>query len=158
MWFSEGIAEYFGGHGSSGQRDPVTGSIVWEPGRVNDTRIGSIKLARAFKKLIKFDDLVKITRIEWSARNVKDRLWSEMTYAQGWALVYYLNHGESGKYQKDFVEYMKLELSGKSGIDAFTQAFGKHGIENIEKGYTDFLDFIIKKFNEKKIVDGKFVD
>jgi hypothetical protein len=157
MWFNEGIAEYFGGHGPTGEKDPVTGSIIYEPGRVNDTRIGSIAFARAMKKLIKFDELIKITRAEWNAKN-KDRLWAEMTYAQGWALVYYLNHGEGGKYQKDFIEYMKLELTGKSGMDTFKEVFGKYGLDKIEKGYTDFLDYIIKKKGDKKIVGGKIVD
>jgi hypothetical protein len=158
MWFSEGIAEYFGGHGQSGQADPVTGEPIWEVGRVNDTRIGAMKMARALKQLIKFEDLVKTTRAEWGARNVKERLWSQMIYAQGWALVYFLNHGDGGRYQKDFVEYMKLELAGKSGAEAFSQAFGKHGIDKIEKGYDDFLAYIIKKHDERKIVDGRVLD
>jgi hypothetical protein len=46
MWFSEGIAEYFGGHGPTGEKNPVTGSPVYEPGRINDTRITSMALAR----------------------------------------------------------------------------------------------------------------
>ena len=62
-------------------------------------------------------------------------MWSQMMYAQGWALVYYLNHGESGKYQKDFVEYMKLELDGQVRHGAFKEVFGKYGIDKIEKGY-----------------------
>jgi hypothetical protein len=52
---------------------------------------------------------------------------------------------------------MKLELTGKSGMDAFKEVFGKHGLDKIEKGYTDFLDFIIKKHREKKIVGGKII-
>jgi hypothetical protein len=158
MWFSEGIAEYFGGHGPSGERDPVTGAPLWEPGRINDTRIGAMDVARKFKMLITFQDLISTTRNEWARRNAKEQMWSQMIYAQGWALVYYLNHAENGKYQKDFVEYMKLELNGKSGMDTFKEVFGKYGMDKLEKGYNDFLDLIIKKWKEKKIVGGKLVD
>ncbi len=158
MWFSEGIAEYFGGHGKSAERDPVTGSVVYEPGRINDTRMITLTLARAMKRLIKFDELVAITREEWSKKNNKDHLWAELTYAQGWALVYYLNHGEGGKYAKDWLEYMRMELNGKSGMEAFKQVFGKYGLDTIEKGYLGFLDFVLKKHREKKIVEGKIVE
>jgi Protein of unknown function (DUF1570) len=158
MWFSEGIAEYFGGHGPSTEKDPVTGAPLWEPGRINDTRIDAMDVARKMKVLIPFESLVKTTRAEWGARNEKERMWSQMIYAQGWALVYFLNHGENGKYQKDFVEYMKLEINGKSGLETFKEVFGKHGMDQIAKGYDDFLAFIIKKHKEKKIVGGKIVD
>jgi hypothetical protein len=53
---------------------------------------------------------------------------------------------------------MKLELSGKSGMEAFQQSFGKHGLDAIEKGYTAFLDFIVKKHRDKKIVGGKILE
>ncbi len=158
MWFSEGIAEYFGGHGATGETDPASGLPVFEPGRINTTRIDSMALAMKANRLIPFRDLLSITREQWGADHKTKRFWSELTYAQGWALVYFLNHFDGGRYAKDFLGYMKEELKGESGVAAFSRVFGRHDLERVGKEYFEYLAYIIEMHGKGRIRDGKIVD
>jgi hypothetical protein len=158
MWFSEGIAEYFGGHGKTAETDPATGLPIYEPGRINTTRLDSMDIARRMRRLIPFKELIAITRERWATHHKADPFFSELTHAQGWALVYFLNHYEKGKYRCEFIEYMKKELKGESGMTAFVAVFGKHGLETLEKQYFDYLASIIDAHRKGKIVDGKLAE
>ncbi len=160
MWFDEGIAEYFGGNGTKdGSYNEALGLWKYEPGRINTSRLDFLGSTRARNEFMPIAELVKISRALWN-RDQQDPTrgrWSQLTYAEGWALIYFLNHYDNGRYAADFVAYMKEELKGNSGIDGFTSVFGKHGLEKLDGEFGAFVDMIVQKHKDGKIVNGRII-
>jgi hypothetical protein len=45
----------------------------------------------------------------------------QYAYAESWALVHFLRHGEEQRYRKLFMDYLRLEMEGKGSRDAFIE-------------------------------------
>ena len=159
MWFSEGIAEYFGGHAR--RWDSEAGRWRYIPGKINTMRIGTLTNLR--KNLMPFDKLLDYLRQDYSSDsgpnskgNFKAEIRVTLAYAQGWALCYFLNEWDGGKYRDKFDAYVKEERVGRSGIPTWRKIFGNDWTA-IEKEYFDAIDEIIAAAKEKRIVNGDIV-
>jgi hypothetical protein len=166
MWFSEGIADYFGFH--SRHLDPETGRWRYTLGKVSDERIGSLRALR--KNLMPFADLLDYLRSDWTSDNailygdgnrpktanefVRAQRRTSLAYAQGWSLTYFLNEYGNRKYRDKFDEYLKGERFGQSGPSAFRKAFG-NDFSQMEKEYFSMVDEFIEALNEKRIENGE---
>ena len=124
-------------------------------------RIGTLTNLR--KNLMPFDKLLDYLRTDYqsdsgpnSKGNFKAEIRVTLAYAQGWALCYFLNEWDGGKYRDKFDAYVKEERVGRSGIPTFRKIFGNDWTA-IEKEYFDAIDEIIAAAKEKRIVNGDIV-
>jgi hypothetical protein len=154
LWFSEGIADYFGGHARTW--DENAGKWRYEPGLINTLRVEGVGNAKAGNYLFKLRDLLAYRRGDYERdKNDSSTPRSGTAYAQGWALVYFLSNWDDNKYRDKFDEYVKKELNGESGVKAFEDVFGAGSIDTIEKGLHEMIDALYQAHKDKKIINGK---
>jgi hypothetical protein len=149
LWFSEGIADYFGGHGM--EWDEEMHRCRYIPGRINKERIEMLAEAKAAGTLFPLAELLEYRRRDYERDRVdKDRYARTFNgYCQGWALVYLLNEWKDGKYRKEF--------DGRSGMATFEKVFGKYGLDNIEKELLEMIQELRVALREHRIVSGKLL-
>jgi uncharacterized protein DUF1570 len=122
MWSDEGLAEYFAGHHMN-----EDGSI--EFGRMN-SRIASLEGQAAMRFRVPLIEMVKFSRytqrkLRQEKKIAESGRLTNAVYANGWALVYFLNNFEGGKYKKAFEFIMKEQMTdGDAGIPVLRKAFG----------------------------------
>jgi len=122
MWADEGLAEYFGEGLYTGD-DFVTGLIPQS------------RLIRVQKMIVDgrdkpLSDFVAVSREEWN-----DKI--EMAnYDQAWSLVHFLAHGEGGRFQKAFTNFMRDVGKGGDARRAYDRCLGV--IPNLESRWRDW--------------------
>jgi hypothetical protein len=109
-WANEGLAEYFGESIWTGDGF-VTG--VLDPRRLKRVQDG-IKSNR-FKP---FEVMMTMTLAVWNSG------LSGNNYDQAWSMTHFLAHGENGRYQKAFAQYMTLIGRGTKSDKAWLDTFG----------------------------------
>jgi len=124
-WFQEGLAEFFGGHVEVTRM--VGGKAVtrYALGQYLPHRHATLKalinanLARPVLDLVKLSDWdfnqAKETMAN-PAKSAEEKMAASAlvsdVYAQGWALIVYLNYADGGKYREVFDEYFEAEVQG----------------------------------------------
>lgn len=116
LWANEGLAEYFG--------DGILAGATLRVGIANGRRIEAIKRAIREKHVIDFDQLMNMQQGQWHINLVRDREKARLQYDQAWSMVYFLIHGEQGRYREAFEKYLALVARGTDGKQAFKLAFG----------------------------------
>lgn len=116
VWVNEGLAEYFG--------DGILVKKRMTLGLANQRRIESIKAALQDSKTIDFDELLEMTGQQWSQNMRADLTLGRLQYDQSWSIVYFLIHGNRGKYRGAFEDYLMRLNKGRTSAKAFRQAFG----------------------------------
>ena len=119
-WIDEGLAEYFGEALFTG--DSFVSGVI-PPDRLHD-----VQLEITQKKLLPFKKMMMLTRREWNKQ------MEGANYDQAWAMIHFLAQGEDGKYQKPFVNLMKLISAGKPYLDAWFEVFGRD-VDAFEKRF-----------------------
>lgn len=109
-WVNEGIAEYFGESLFTGDAF-VTGIVPpWRLKRlqeeINAGRLKSVK------------QMMLLSGGAWNAQMKIEN------YDQAWSMVHFLAHGENGRYQDAFVNFMRLIGRGLQWQQAWLQTFG----------------------------------
>jgi hypothetical protein len=153
LWFSEGIAEYFGGN----RVDYVGKQPVYIPGLLLPKSIDDCADAKERGDLLPLEEVLNYKRSDFNrdneiaimARKVKN------AYAQGWALCYFLQEHAKDKYREKFVEYAKGEFEGKSGLTYFKRVFGDSALATIEVEYTQMIVELKAAKDAGKIVNGR---
>ena len=152
LWFSEGIADYFGGHGRTW--DENAGRWRYEPGLINEERVQQVHQAKTSGILFELEKLLDYRRRDYQ-RDIGNVWKTGTAYAQGWALVYLLSNWEDNKHREKFDEYVKRELAGDSGSKTFEEVFGPGSIDTIEKELLDMIETLAKASKDKKIINGR---
>jgi hypothetical protein len=130
-WFQEGIADFMGGH----KRKTVYSEE--KKGFVKEFTLGQFMPNRytVLQRGIQGGEHMTLKELcyldFWSFKgaqndqsgNSRNQQITTMLYAQGWALVKFLNQYEGGKYRGHFHEYFKRECRGQGGGDAFADIF-----------------------------------
>jgi hypothetical protein len=155
LWFSEGIADYFGGHGRAW--DDKAGKWRYEPGLINAERVSSVGDAKAGGFLFKLRDLLAYRRGDYERDKLVNPPKTLTAYAQGWALVYLLSNWNDQQYRDKFDEYVRREFNGESGVAPFEAVFGATAVDAIEKDLHAMIDVLSAALKEKRIVNGKLV-
>lgn len=122
-WINEGMAEYFGEGVWTG--DAMICGLL-PPGRVQ-----MVQDAIANKRLMDFDQMVKMSLDDWNGRLKYEN------YTQAWSMVHFLAHAEGGKYQKLFVAFLKDMEGGEAPKAAWAKRFGSNQAA-FEKKYEDW--------------------
>lgn len=157
LWFSEGIADYFGGHGK--EWDAEKREWRYLPGMINKERVAALVDGKIQNSLFSIEELLDYQRLHYQEDN-KDptkRVRTLNGYCQGWGLVYLLNDWKADKYREDFVRYVQEEFDGKSGKATFSRIFAKHGLEVIEEDFLDMIEELRIAQREGRIVDGRIL-
>lgn len=113
VWVNEGIAEYFGESLFTGDSF-VTGIIP--PYRLK--RVQQELKQNRFKSI---KSMMLLSHQDW---NLEMRIEN---YDQAWSMVHFLVHGDNGRYQDAFVNFMKLIGRGTPWQNAWMQTFGSAG-------------------------------
>jgi hypothetical protein len=179
FWFHEGAAEWFAG--SRRIADGPDGLPRFEIGLLlqNDVEPGAflgpiaiLKATPAGKRLplkqllgLKLSD-----RDAMAARGAEGLEKVRLVYAQGWFLIYFLNHfsvdtsgtvqfGAKGKYRDVWIDVLRRELAGSSGEEAFLAAlaYGKASFDAVEKEMNAYLELVIRKVSKGEFRDQKLI-
>lgn len=141
-WFQEGLGTYFEGFR---MRD---GEIELDP-RVNRNRLPAVKQAIEDGSFVPLERLAKMTIDdfwEWfdgGGADESDRSrTAQLYYAESWALVYFLLHGEDGRYKKAFDEYFRCELEGRGTIEALQRALRMETGLSLQRFEEAFVDYV----------------
>lgn len=129
FWVNEGMAEYFEAGTFIGKK--------YVTGQANKTRLEYLR--RELKKgtAIPFKDVILMTGAQWHENMGTPK--GQLQYAQSWSMVHFLVHGERGKYQKAFMDYLTHINKGQSSGHAFEKAFGPNSYEPFEKKWKQYL-------------------
>ena len=122
IWVNEGMAEYFGEGLFTGDGF-VTGVVPPE-------RLAHIKQAMEDKQFRPIKEMMLLAHKDWN-----DEM-SLTNYDQAWSMVQFLAHGENGKYQGAFVNFMRAIGRGQQWTPAWIASFGSaEGFEEKWQAY-----------------------
>lgn len=124
-WLSEGLAEFY----STLDVDLSQGRIV--VGRPPDYRVATIVELTPLR-------LEQMLSSEGTARIFENPVQVAMFYAQSWAFVHYINHGQEGTRRGQIGAYLQSLDAGRSVPDAFAEAFGA-GFDQIQKELEGYM-------------------
>jgi hypothetical protein len=167
FWFQEGIAEWFGG---SNRLQGPDGAWRYETGMLLDGRLDSWRALE--NGAFSLDELVQQT---YAKRN--DYIASPggqskigLVYAQGWFLIYFLNHfdvgpdglvriGKRGKYADGWDEYLKAELNGRTGKKVFMECLklDDAGLAKMDAEFKNYFEFVMRKRNLGQVKEKKLI-
>jgi hypothetical protein len=167
-WFQEGIAEWFGGSNRVQAKDK---SWTYETGVLLDGRLDSWRALE--KKQFTLSELLEQTyakKSEYTAQGPEGQVKIGLVYAQGWFLIYFLNHflvddagmvkiGVKGKYAAGWSDYLKAELTGKSGKKIFMECLkiDEAALQKMNEEYQAYFEFVQRKRNLGQVLDKKLV-
>jgi hypothetical protein len=119
-WLNEGLAQYF-------EDAPlVNGKLV--TGTLDGTRLLRIQQALNHQRAMPMEQLLTLEANHWGDALHKDLTHSGLLYAQSWSVVYFLIHGDSGRYRSSFVEYLHDLSLGRDSMQSFTARFGEDAV------------------------------
>ncbi len=117
IWLNEGLAEYFGEAIFTGD-NYVSGVIPFY-------RMERIREKIKAKQFRSIEAITALSHEEWNNE------MSENNYDHAWAIAMFLAHGDNGKYQKAFVQYIQLCGKGLQTRDAWKRSIGSaYGFED----------------------------
>jgi len=88
---------------------------------------------------IDFDELLDLTGEQWHRNMERGSGRGHLQYQQSWSVVYFLIHGNNGRYRKVFEQYLKLVSTGRNSGKAFRQAFGGQDTTAFRKRWEAFI-------------------
>ena len=133
-WVDEGLAEYFGEAVYTG--DGFVAGVIPSYRR---ERIGKLIDGGEFKSVA---EMMGMSLAKWNAN------LQVTNYDQAFAMVSFLAHGDDGKYQKAFGQFIRLLNERRPWKDAWLQSFGSAG--GFEQRMTDYW----KKLPEDPSLEG----
>jgi Protein of unknown function (DUF1570) len=122
-WVNEGLAEYFG--------TAVFTGDGFQTGVIPPWRLVRLKAEMARPHgLHSVADLMELSLDQWNGEmNVAN-------YDQAWSMVQFLAHGDDGKYQKPFTQFMLALNKGQNWRQAWKDSFGNtEGFEDRWREY-----------------------
>ncbi|MEZ6194448.1 MAG: DUF1570 domain-containing protein [Planctomycetota bacterium] len=156
MWSDEGVAEYFAGHHMDDEG-------VVHFGRLNN-RIRALEGGFAKQFRVPLVEMVKFTRYnqrkmrEEQKASEANRL-TNAVYANGWALVYFMNNFDGQKYRGDFQKIMKLQIEdGDAGLPVIRTVIGDARIDDFEREFDQYQDWLGKVRKSGLVKDGVIPD
>ncbi|MEM6854087.1 MAG: DUF1570 domain-containing protein [Planctomycetota bacterium] len=129
-WMNEGLAQYF--------EDAVILDHGMELGLGDPDRIELVRDALRYKWAVDVEELLSLDNQQWSAALRHNGSRAELLYAQSWSMVYYLIHGDDGRYLRSFEVYLRLLSEGHAHDKAFRSAFGVGALDGIEPRWRRF--------------------
>lgn len=110
VWIEEGLADYFGNGIFTGDGF-VTGIVFPHQRQMVQSLIKS-------ENRRSIEDLMKVNSVQWASE------LDFTNYLQAWSIVYFLLHGEDGKYRKGFDQFLAALSRGTGWKPAWKAQFG----------------------------------
>lgn len=127
---NEGIAQYF-------ENIVIVNGRV-EAGLTDTRRIEQVKAMIEQDGAMPLDTLLNISSEQWhDAMRNSGRGGSDL-YAQSWSLVYFLVHGEDGRFRRPFDVYLQQLSRGRSSRQAMQHAFRTDDFATAEPAWLAF--------------------
>jgi hypothetical protein len=117
IWVNEGLAQYF--------EDAILTKTRMHLGLARERRVAVVQQSLENGNAIDFDELLTMSNDQWRKNVVTDQRKADLQYNQSWSVCYFLIHGDDGKYQKAFEDYLMRVSNGAPSGDAFNEAFGE---------------------------------
>lgn len=157
-WFNEGIADYMGGHKWKTRKDEATDKWVkdFTLGQFIGDRFSSLQRALQGGYAIPMKDLIMMSYFEFKSRqnsqegNSENQLFTGTVYAQGWALVKFMNEYGDGKYRSQFREFFKAECRGQGGGKKFAELFYLDTDEDWADFDQEFVDWVYSDLRSQR--------
>jgi uncharacterized protein YegP (UPF0339 family) len=142
FWIQEGIADF-----CAGFRNVEDGIEI---GAINADRLTGVKQLYAVGRsnpgiLIPFQALLQFNQMHWMQTiNIPNPQQKQQAigriYIQGWALFYFLHHGEDGKYRSRLQALMQRVIETSSKYEDFQQAFAGVDLAQLEREFDQFIE------------------
>ena len=140
-WFQEGLGTYFEGFRR------MNGGIVLDP-ESNRNRLPAVRQAIKSGEFVPVSALLKMTiKSFWDwfdghqDSDTRAKL-AQLYYAESWALVHFMMHGEDGRYRQTFLRFFKLELKGHGTIEAFERSLQATTGQDLAEFQKKFIDYV----------------
>lgn len=130
VWANEGLAEYFG------HSILVNNKMI--VGQADEFRIEFVKHAIREERTVDFGQLLEMTPQTWADVRRANPTDAALLYHQSWSMVFFLIHGEKGKYLGAFERYLSHLSRGIDSRTAFERAFGSGTSKPFEKRWKAF--------------------
>ena len=130
-WANEGLAEYFG--------DALLVRGKFQLGLVSQSRIDDLQKAIKDHQSFGFGELLNMTGTQWSDRVARRDPRTRIMYLQSWSIVYFLVHGDNGRYESRFMAYLRELAGGRSSEQAFAATFGSNDYAPLEARWKKFV-------------------
>jgi hypothetical protein len=111
VWANEGLAEYFG--------EGIWTGDGFVTGLVSQERLEEVQAALRERRVKPFAQMLAMSAQAWGSK------LEYSNYTQAWAMVHFLAHGDGGKYQAPFVQFMLKVGRGAAPDAAWRDVFGK---------------------------------
>ena len=123
-WVNEGLAEYFG--------EAIYTGDGFQSGLIPNGRLARIKSEIRQKQFKPLAEMMQLSQRDWNAKlDIRN-------YDQGWAMVQFLAHGEGGRYQNAFGDFMVALGRRTPWQRAWQQTFGS--AEGFEKKWAAYWE------------------
>jgi hypothetical protein len=132
IWVNEGLAEYFG--------EGIFTGDGYVTGVVSPTRAKRIKHSIENKRFKSIQDMMLLTHQRWNAE------MNPSNYDMAWSMTHFLAHGENGKYQGAFAQFVRDIGRNRPWDKAWEANFGS--ADGFEKKWSDYwlkLDPLVTK-------------
>jgi hypothetical protein len=116
VWANEGLAEYFG-------EGVFTGDAFYT-GFIPAERLGDLKRAVRDHKLRPLREIMQMSHEIWNSTIGLAHDKAGNNYDQAWAMVQFLAHGEDGKYQEAFGNFLAAVARRQNWERAWVDNFG----------------------------------
>ncbi len=115
-WVNEGLAQYF-------EDAPlVNGRLI--VGTTDGGRLARVRAALNTGQALPLGTLFNMSERQWGHALHHDAGHSGLVYSQAWSVVYFLIHGEDGRYRAAFNRYLREINAGRPEAVAYRAAFG----------------------------------
>jgi hypothetical protein len=131
QWVNEGLAQYFEDARIEGER--------MEMGRINQKRARRLEMAFRQENLMPLGKILSLSMRDWQRIVQESRDASARMYAQAWSMVYFLVHGEGGKYREPFKQYLHLLAKGHTNRQAAEEAFKVESFKPMQRKWLRFI-------------------
>lgn len=133
VWLNEGLAQFF--------EEGLWNGDGFVLGEVPPRRLRQLRADLKSDRLVGFTELLHMNNDVWTARLAASRGDGVTQYNQSWAMVHFLvmTQGDNSQYlyRQRLIDMLRLLHAGKSGDDAFREAFGG----NIEGFHDRFVAY-----------------
>ncbi|MAG32721.1 MAG: hypothetical protein CL908_17715 [Deltaproteobacteria bacterium] len=135
LWFNEGNAEYWGITTFDADGKPTIGGL--QKGRLATLRLSMANHA----KLVGLKKLMTMSRGRFM-----NRRRASFHYAQSWALVHWLRHGEDDRAKELFADYTKVLLATNNGHKAWNATFAALDTQTVRQMESQFEAYVKAMF------------
>lgn len=131
LWVNEGLATYFE------QSKVIAGKV--KTGIAEPIRVDIIQQIVENENQIPFHQLLNLSSHEWHQNMLSGSREGSLQYTESWAVVYFLIHGDKGKYQRVFEKYLQMLSTGRSHAQAYDKVFGPGSEKMFEQRWEQFV-------------------